>query len=359
MEKQMKTGSYDIAMGGRSMHVFLELQKEIESGRYAKGSKLPTEFQLCERFGASRPTVRRALSNLAGEGLISIRRGDGMYILWGGQKKQEPQSKAIAIMSQFDQNILIALQDYLLRKGYLMPCYHQTESNWDLQLEKLFLEGIKNENLSGLLAFCSPHGSDNSDLLAEIANSSTRVIHIGPYKTELPAEEYIMFDYYKAGYLGAVTLMVSDYEKIMLASLRKSPHEALIEKGFLDALRDQNREDDYVPYDIPTGIKNLPRVSAEVVDYLNGFKGKTGILTVAAPFANDLYELRERYNKKMPDEIGLLTISELPYMTSEHVDSLEFNRLDIMTMAIDMIIDNKKPAKILEPPVLKKKGTLR
>lgn len=40
------------------------IQKEIESGKYQVGDKLPTESNLMETFGVSRYTVRRAISEL-------------------------------------------------------------------------------------------------------------------------------------------------------------------------------------------------------------------------------------------------------------------------------------------------------
>ncbi len=57
-----------------------ELRGEITSGRYAAGARLPSEPQLVERFGVSRPTVARALLDLQTEGLIERRSGSGTYV---------------------------------------------------------------------------------------------------------------------------------------------------------------------------------------------------------------------------------------------------------------------------------------
>lgn len=57
-----------------------ELAEGISSGRYALGSLLPTEFELCERFGASRYTVRKALDELQELGLISRRKNVGTRV---------------------------------------------------------------------------------------------------------------------------------------------------------------------------------------------------------------------------------------------------------------------------------------
>jgi GntR family transcriptional regulator of arabinose operon len=44
------------------------------------GDRLPTQFQLREMLGASRPTVAKALALLAAKGLIESRQGSGVYL---------------------------------------------------------------------------------------------------------------------------------------------------------------------------------------------------------------------------------------------------------------------------------------
>lgn len=57
-----------------------ELRAEIAAGAYSGGKKLPSESQLVARFGASRPTVIRALHDLQQEGLIERRAGSGTFV---------------------------------------------------------------------------------------------------------------------------------------------------------------------------------------------------------------------------------------------------------------------------------------
>src|SRR6516165_12831146 len=56
------------------------LASDIADGRLSTGSQLPTENDLIERFGVSRPTVRRAVQNLVARGLVEIQRGKGTYV---------------------------------------------------------------------------------------------------------------------------------------------------------------------------------------------------------------------------------------------------------------------------------------
>lgn len=57
------------------------LSAEIAGGRYGIGSTLPSESDLCQRFGVSRHTVREAVRRLAQTGLVARRQGAGTRIV--------------------------------------------------------------------------------------------------------------------------------------------------------------------------------------------------------------------------------------------------------------------------------------
>ena len=57
------------------------LRTEIGSARYPLGAKLPPETQLCERFCASRFTVREAIKKLASEKIVKTEQGAGTTVV--------------------------------------------------------------------------------------------------------------------------------------------------------------------------------------------------------------------------------------------------------------------------------------
>lgn len=57
------------------------LRAEIQTGVYKLGSRLPTEHELCRRFGVSRFTVRQALSRLRVGGILDARPGIGTIVV--------------------------------------------------------------------------------------------------------------------------------------------------------------------------------------------------------------------------------------------------------------------------------------
>ncbi len=60
--------------------VVAEIKRRIESGEYAPGSLLPSEHQLVESFGVSRPTIVKSLSALRQDGWIETQQGKGSFV---------------------------------------------------------------------------------------------------------------------------------------------------------------------------------------------------------------------------------------------------------------------------------------
>lgn len=56
------------------------LTDQIVSQRWPAGSELPSEIELCEHFGVSRGTLRRALADLARHGLLERKQGRGTFV---------------------------------------------------------------------------------------------------------------------------------------------------------------------------------------------------------------------------------------------------------------------------------------
>ncbi len=61
--------------------VYANIMDLMSNGEFQENARLPTETELAQRFGVSRPTVREALSRLRLDGLIASRRGSGSFVL--------------------------------------------------------------------------------------------------------------------------------------------------------------------------------------------------------------------------------------------------------------------------------------
>lgn len=57
------------------------LSQAIGNGEYQIGQRLPSERDLAQTFGVSRPTVREAIIALELDGLVEVRLGSGVYVM--------------------------------------------------------------------------------------------------------------------------------------------------------------------------------------------------------------------------------------------------------------------------------------
>jgi DNA-binding FadR family transcriptional regulator len=57
------------------------LHFEITSGSWPVGSRIPTEAELTDQLGVSRPSVREAVRSIVQLGLLETRQGDGTYVV--------------------------------------------------------------------------------------------------------------------------------------------------------------------------------------------------------------------------------------------------------------------------------------
>jgi GntR family transcriptional regulator len=67
-----------------------EIRKEIESGKWSVGERIPSERQLSQDFNVSRMTLRQAIQTLVDEGILQRQVGSGTYV--ASSKVQEKMS---------------------------------------------------------------------------------------------------------------------------------------------------------------------------------------------------------------------------------------------------------------------------
>ncbi len=96
------------------------LRREIREGLYPPGRQIPTEAEILQRFNVSRITVRRALQELATEGLLIGQKGRGTFV--------NPSPYAIAL------NVLFV---------------HASESPITYPYTHLLMEGIQQYSRAG------------------------------------------------------------------------------------------------------------------------------------------------------------------------------------------------------------------
>jgi GntR family transcriptional regulator len=72
-----------------------QVRELIENGSWQPGTQIPSELELGQRFGVSRPTIRQALQALVNDGLLVRQRGKGTYVCY--PKLEQPLTSVYSL----------------------------------------------------------------------------------------------------------------------------------------------------------------------------------------------------------------------------------------------------------------------
>lgn len=94
--------------------LMLRLKNDVSAGVYPAGARIPSEQMLCETYGVSRVTVRKAILDLVQEGLLVRKQGKGTFVAGQRLKRDLRQvtsfTDACAQRGQQAQTRLISAQ---------------------------------------------------------------------------------------------------------------------------------------------------------------------------------------------------------------------------------------------------------
>jgi GntR family transcriptional regulator, transcriptional repressor for pyruvate dehydrogenase complex len=108
-----------MSSGTQRSRIADQLLRDIRSGRYEAGQRLPSERQMSEALGVSRPVIREALGMLSSLGLVDVQIGRGAFVT----------AKDITAQSQDAQRSLIdvTVVREVLETGALTMAAHRSE----------------------------------------------------------------------------------------------------------------------------------------------------------------------------------------------------------------------------------------
>ena len=74
------------------------------------GEKIPNEFELAERFGVGRSTIREAVKGLVSRGMLEVRRGSGTYVISAYPSEEDPLG-----LGRYEDKFQLALELFDVR----------------------------------------------------------------------------------------------------------------------------------------------------------------------------------------------------------------------------------------------------
>lgn len=111
------------------------------------GQKIPNEFELAEKFGVGRSTIREAVKGLVSRGVLEVRRGSGTYVISTSTLEEDPlglskfQDKYKLALELFDVRLMLEPEIAFLACQYATQEEREELSALCDEVEQLFLSG--------------------------------------------------------------------------------------------------------------------------------------------------------------------------------------------------------------------------
>lgn len=180
---------------GRISEVIVEQVRQlIRQGQLSANDRLPSERELCERFGVSRVTVREALRVLEANGLVEIRVGAR-----GGAFVTAPSSRLVGE----------GISDLITLATLTAVEVTEARMVFELGIVPLVCERATEEDVAALY---------------EICDRSSAALAGDDYPLELSAEWHTR--YAQAAHNRAVTMLVESLHGPLIMSLRRAREAA-------------------------------------------------------------------------------------------------------------------------------------
>jgi DNA-binding transcriptional regulator YhcF (GntR family) len=321
-------------LGFKADIIYQKLHERIVKKHYPSGMRLPTEAELCVEFGASRNTVRAALNKLSGDELIYKIQGSGCYV----KNSSADKSGIVSVMYHGEMDMMVKIQGMILSKNCLLSLFSQRKEGWAPEVEAVFLEQVLQQGHRGLLASCTPIQPYNESLIGRLEKAGTKLVHVEQYRADrLPVENYLMPDYFQAGYAAASALLIAGCSSLVFSTVNTAaPYRVLTQAGFEAAVKQ---------HVVKKHIIN-ENSSEEIIDFIGKNSGLTGIFAAQRGQASSLRRELRKNNLRA----GVLSLE----LAGDHFTGNEayvgFDRLGIFEKTLDFIFSDKNELRELAPP---------
>jgi GntR family transcriptional repressor for pyruvate dehydrogenase complex len=202
---------------GRISEVIVEqVRLLIRQGQLSAGDRLPSERELCERFGVSRVTVREALRVLEANGLVEIRVGAR-----GGAFVTAPSSRLVGE----------GISDLITLASLTAVVVTEARMVFELGIVPLVCERATQEDIAALYGIC---------------DRSSAALEGDEYPLELSAEWHTR--YAQSAHNRAVAMLVESLHGPLIMSLERAREAAPLHgrrgvdehRSLVDAIAERN-----------------------------------------------------------------------------------------------------------------------
>ena len=220
--------------------IYKDIRDKILGGAILPGEKIASENMLCKQYDVSRYTVRRALADLIGEGLVEARHGQGTFCTLRRISGRRTHNIAVITTYLSDYifpSVIRGIDRVMTDNGYTMFLKNTGNSQKN---EARCLEEMMGKGVDGLIiepsrseVFCK-----NEPIYKELDAMGIPYVFIQGRYQQLKSRPCVLLNERRGGYLAAKHLIDTNHKNI--AGIFKMDDYQGTEryKGFVQAFND-------------------------------------------------------------------------------------------------------------------------
>ncbi|MBN1482459.1 GntR family transcriptional regulator [candidate division KSB1 bacterium] len=297
-----------------------DIFKDIESGKFMAGERLPAERLLAEKYGVTRMTIRQAIKLLVDQGFLQARQGSGTYIAERSPSANQSENKIIGVLlPDIQRGIMIDLirgiEDEAHSRGYnTILC--NTDNRWD-KAEGYAGQLIAN-NVKGVIFVPiqdiengARKEEKNRDLIDKFMNRGTPIVLVD-HECKIKSTDIVVSDNFAGGY--ELTRYLIDMGHRRIAIVYDFEETSISDRiaGYQKALRDYNIEFD------PRLIQKIKEYGftesfSELIKTIIHNIKATALFAMNDLLAADVYYHADKLKLHIPRDISVVGYDDLPF----------------------------------------------
>ena len=294
-------------------------RERILDGRLPAGTRLPTDEELAALYQISRDTVRKALAQLANEGLIERVQGRGTFVSrpssYGSPLTQLKQKQIGLVLNrtfrtQLAMNLLVGVEQAAKSHGYNVSF---TYAEGEQEQQASDIARMRANHVSGMIIW--PTGDSTAALIRQLQADHIPVVLMDRYFPDLPLD-YVGSDNVGGGYRATEHLLILGHRRIGFVYA----HEETLQitsvyerwQGYRKALQKYE-----VHYDETLVVPDVRQSQAGTLEGLVEFLQRPdrpgAIFTVNDYVALDVLQAAKALHLRIPEDLAVVGFDDMEF----------------------------------------------
>ena len=318
----------------------------LESGSLTIGSKLPTVSEMARRYKVSDPTIRKAVTELAGQGWLSKRRGSGIYV----EALPEALHTKIGYISTYFRS---PLESHVL-EGINSVAHSQNcdlavaSSRGDLTKERSQLQIMRKRGVRGVVICCAAAvGRDSYEDYLATEFRDYPIVVLDVYSPKM-CRPHVLVDNCQAGYEMTQYLLSQNRRRIAFIKFDKVFNRSVEERfsGYKKALEEAGIPlvaEHIVSYDFSESTSNQDIQAITTQRLMSTTPRPDAIITLTDSFVPPSISYLRSCNIAVPQDVVMCGFDNLPRNhTAEVWPTTNPDFVQMGEVAMEMLLDQIK-----------------